>query len=364
MATEAGTWGYRDRFGDAYGRTYFRRFGPGVASSLGVGTYLGEPTPAVDDRHRDALVTALESGCNVVDTATNYRCGRAERVVGEALSAADVDRDAVVVASKAGFLPYDGSRPDDHAAYVRERFVDPGVVDPAELARGVHSLDPAFLDAMVDRSLSRLGLETVDCYYVHNPETQLADREADAVYDRLEAAFETLERRVRAGDVGAYGVATWEAFRVAPDHEARLHLPAVLSRARAAADAVGADDHSLSAIQLPFNVLMAEAFSRRLHDRGDERVSALEFARRAGLNAFTSASLAGGDLAAEGAIPAEIASRLSGDTPAQRALNFARSAPGVTCSLVGAGRPTHVREDLAAGTFDPMGARAFDDVFA
>ncbi|MFC6736945.1 aldo/keto reductase, partial [Halolamina salina] len=81
MATRDATWRYRDRFGDRYGRTFFRRFGPGVVSSIGAGSYQGEPTVAVDDRHRDALVTALENGCNVLDTAPDYRCGRAESVV-------------------------------------------------------------------------------------------------------------------------------------------------------------------------------------------------------------------------------------------------------------------------------------------
>jgi hypothetical protein len=43
MATRDALWEYRDRFGEAFGRTYFRRFGPGVAASVGVGTYLGAP---------------------------------------------------------------------------------------------------------------------------------------------------------------------------------------------------------------------------------------------------------------------------------------------------------------------------------
>ncbi|HMB51365.1 MAG TPA: aldo/keto reductase, partial [Natronoarchaeum rubrum] len=55
--------------------------------------------------------------------------------------------------------------------------------------------------------------------------------------------------------------------------------------------------------------------------------------------------------------------RLQGDTTAQRAINFARSAPGVTCSLVGAKSVAHVEENVAAGTFDPLGADAFDAVF-
>jgi aryl-alcohol dehydrogenase-like predicted oxidoreductase len=364
MATSRGTWGYRDRFGDRFGRTYFRRFGPGVVSSVGVGTYLGAATDAVDDAYREALTAALEHGVNVVDTAVNYRDGRSERVVGEALADAAVDRDAVVVATKGGFVPFDGERPDDPGEHVRDAVVDAGLAPASELARGSHCIAPAFIDAMVDRSLSTLDVETVDCYYVHNPETQLAVRNREAVYDRLEDAFHVLERRAAAGEVGAYGVATWEAFRVPPDHDAFLSLPEVHARAERAAERAGAAESSFAAVQLPFSVVMADAFTVAAHPHGGARTSALGYAREAGLNVFASASLAQGRLATEAEFPEDVAARLEGDTPAQRAVNFARSAPGVTCALVGTSDVDHVAEALAAGTFDPLGARAFDDVFA
>ncbi len=110
---------------------------------------------------------------------------------------------------------------------------------------------------------------------------------------------------------------------------------------------------------------MADAFTVAAHDADapDGPVSALEFCHREGLSVFASASIGQGDLAVEGAIPAEVAAELAGDTPAQRALNFARSAPAVTAALVGCGRVEHVRENVAAGTFDPLGASAFDAVF-
>jgi len=379
MATREALWDYRDEFGDAFGRTYFRRFGPGVVSSIGLGTYLGDPTPAVDEAYREAIGLALRSGVNHVDTAVNYRCGRAERVVGEAVRDSPIDREAVVVATKGGFLPFDGDRPDDPAAFVRERFVEPGIVASADLANGAHAIDPDYLEWSLDRSLDRLGLGSVDCYYVHNPETQLATRSRAAVYDRLEAAFELLERRRAAGDVGAYGVATWDAFRVAEGDERYLSLAEVLSRAEAAGEAVGPDDdHGFEAIQLPFNVAMADAFTRRnqrppetrrssggdaADDPEAEPVSALEFAHEAGLSVVTSASIGQGELAAQGAVPTDVDATLAGETPAQRALNFARSAPGVTSSLVGASDLDHLRENVAAGTFDPLGASAFDAVF-
>jgi aryl-alcohol dehydrogenase-like predicted oxidoreductase len=367
MATREGTWQYRDRFGDSFARTYFRRFGDGVCSSVGVGTYLGDPTDAADDAYREAITTALDSGINVLDTAINYRCQRSERVVGEALREASADREEVVVATKGGFLPFDGERPGDPAQYVREAFLRSGLVDPDDLAAGSHCIAPDFLDAQLDRSLANLGLDAVDLYYVHNPETQRRVRSASAVYDQLEAAFERLEARRADGDLRYYGVATWEAFRVPPDHDSYLSLPEVVDRAERAAEAAGADDCGLQAIQLPFNVTMADAVTREVHatDSGDgegSATSALRYAHEVGLDAFTSASIGQGELA--GGIPVDVDERLSGDTHAQRAINFARSAPGVTCSLVGMGTPDHVAENVAAGTFEPLGAGAFDDVFA
>ncbi|AGN01790.1 aldo/keto reductase [Salinarchaeum sp. Harcht-Bsk1] len=399
MATAQGTWAYRDRHGGDFGLTFFRRHGEGVVSSIGLGTYLGDPTDEVDDAYREAIVAALQRGCNVLDTAINYRCQRSERVIGEALAeAADagaperdaaggeadvpetadaaesapdadvagsdsgVERESVLVATKGGFLPFDGERPDDPGRYVRETFVEPGIVDPADLAHGAHAIAPAFLDDQLDRSLANLGLDTIDLYYVHNPETQLDVRSREAVYDQLEAAFERLEERRAEGDIRAYGVASWDAFRVPPEHDSHLSLPEVIQRARRAAETAGAQTTGFRAIQLPFNAEMADAFTVAAHEGPEGMQSALHFAQDAGLSVFTSASIGQGELA-EG-VPEHVAVRVEGDTPAQRAINFARSAPGVTSSLVGASSREHAIENVRAGEFDPLGAEAFDAVFA
>ena len=361
MATRSGTWDYRERFGDRFARTYFRRFGEGVVSSIGLGTYLGDPTDAADDAYHEAVVSALESGVNVLDTAINYRHQRSERVVGEALADADVEREAVVVATKGGFVPFDGDRPADPGRWIHEEYVASGLVDRDDLVRGQHCIAPDFLDDQLDRSLANLGLDTVDLYYVHNPETQLADRSREAVYDQLEATFTRLEERAAAGDIGQYGVATWQAFRVPADHERYLSLAEVVSRARSAAKAAGNTATHFRAIQLPFNVVMADAFTVEAQDGAEGRQSALWFAHEAGLDVFASATLAQGDLV--DGLPADVAGRVAGETSAQRAINFARSGPGVTCALVGMGSPAHVTENVAAGTHPPMGADEFDEVF-
>jgi len=361
MATRSGTWDYREAFGDRFARTYFRRFGEGVVSSIGLGTYLGEATDAADDQYHDAIVEALESGVNVLDTAINYRHQRSERVVGRAIDDADVDRESVVVATKGGFVPFDGTRPENPGQWIHEQYVESGLVDRDDLVRGQHCIAPDFIDDQLDRSLSNLGLDAVDCYYVHNPETQLEARSREAVYDQLEATFTRLEERAAAGDIGQYGVATWEAFRVPEDHERYLSIAEIVSRARAAAKAADNAATHFRAIQLPFNVVMADAFTVPAQEGADGPQSALWFAHEAGLDVFASASLAQGQLA--DGLPEDVAEQVAGETVAQRAINFARSGPGVTCALVGMGSPDHVAENVAAGTHPPLGADAFDEVF-
>ncbi|NLV11349.1 aldo/keto reductase [Halomicrobium mukohataei] len=360
MATQSATWAYRDDHDD-FARTYFRRFGDCVVSSIGVGTYLGDPTDEQDERYREAIADALRSGINVVDTAINYRHQRSERVVGDVVRTGPVDREAVLVATKGGFVPFDGDRPADPGAYVRSEYLDTGIVDSDDLVRGHHCIAPAFIEDQLDRSLENLGVDTIDLYYVHNPETQLEANSRAAVYDQLEATFERLERRRAAGDIRHYGVATWDAFRVPADHDSYLSLPEIVRRAQSAADTVDNETTGFRGVQLPFNVQMADAFTVEAHEGAEGTQSALWFAHEAELSVFTSASIMQGELST--GLPDDIAARLNGDTSVQRSINFARSPPGVTSALVGMGSPEHVVENVAAGRYEPLGASAFDAVF-
>lgn len=361
MATADGTFQYKERFGDQMARTYFRRVGDCAVSSIGLGTYLGEPTDDVDDAYQESLQTALDSGCNIIDTAINYRHQRSERTVGRALSDADAAREAVFLATKGGFVAFDGERPEHPGTYVEETYVDTGIASREDFAHGSHCITADYIGTQLDQSLSNLGVDSIDLYYVHNPETQLDIRSAEELYAQLEETFELLERRVAAGDISNYGIATWDAFRVPRGHEHHLDLSELVSRARTASKSAGNTVTHLRAIQLPFNVYMADAFTQSSQSGPEGDQSVLWFANEAGLNVFASASLAQGEVL--NGVPDEVDVELSGETPAQRGLNFVRSAPGVTCALAGTTNPGHATENIAAGEFEPLGASAFDAVF-
>src|SRR5450755_5040895 len=85
-ATADGTLRYAARFQGRSAAGHFREIPGGlVLSSIGIGTYLGEADDATDGAYTDAIVSAVESGCNVIDSAINYRFQRSERAVGAAM---------------------------------------------------------------------------------------------------------------------------------------------------------------------------------------------------------------------------------------------------------------------------------------
>jgi len=65
-----GTARYRARFKDA-AEGHFRQAQDLWMSSIGVGTYLGQPDEQTDRHYTEAVVRAVELGVNVIDTAAN-----------------------------------------------------------------------------------------------------------------------------------------------------------------------------------------------------------------------------------------------------------------------------------------------------
>lgn len=351
--TTAGTERYRRRHAGRCAEDHFRKSGDLWLSSIGIGTYLGEPDEKDDHAYRDAIVLALRSGCNVVDTAVNYRFQRSERAVGAALrqvlESGDVARDEVVVATKGGFIPFDGGYPADPAGWFRSALLEPGIAAPDEVVANCHIMTPRYLEAQIAWSRRNMGLEAIDIYYVHNPETQLAEIPRSEFLVRIRGAFELLERAAAEGTIGIYGVATWDGLRVAPDDPGYLSLKELL----AAAEQAGGPDHHFRAIQLPVNLFMTEACLEQNQKSGDRRASLLEAAADAGMTVMSSGSLLQGQvIRAMGGGFNEGMPYLA--TNAQRGLHLVRSAPGLATALVGMKSASHVQENLATAAHPRM----------
>ncbi len=326
-------------------------------SCVGLGTYLGSVSQEQDRGYLEAAQAALAGGINVLDTAINYRHQRSERVLGEALRAFVEDggsREEVFVSSKGGYLALDADLEDPHAA-VHEEYVASGLVTPENLVVDAHCMGPGYLKEQIRRSRRNLGLETLDLYYVHNPETQLAQVDRETFETRLRDAFVALEQAVGKGQIARYGVATWQGLRAPVDHKAHLGLQRIVALAEEAAREAGNDTHGLAAVQAPLNLMMPEAVTLKNQVVGGETVSLAQAVQKLDLAWFTSASIMQGKLA-EG-LPLRLRDQIGavGDA-AQTALQATRSAPGVTSALVGMAQRKHVESALDLLTGSPPGA--------
>jgi len=325
-------------------------------SSLGLGTYLGQASDAVDAAYMEAGKAFFAAGGTVFDTAANYRNGRSERALGAVFKG--LRRDDFFVSTKAGYIPMPDGDPDEGPrAWFHRVLEQPGILSVDDLVDGCHAMTPKYLAHQLDISLDALGIETLDLFHLHNPEQQLAHLGVEPFYAMIGRAFEACERFVAAGKIRAYGVATWNGFRVPPGQAGHLSLARLL----AAATSAGGRDHHFRWLQLPLNLAMPEAFLAPTQLLDGTAMTPLEAAQASGLSVQTSASIMQARIL--GQLPDGFAEALGLHTPAQAALQFTRSCPGVTVALCGMGHTAHVAENAAVLTVPKLDAIALQSLF-
>lgn len=367
FATARATREYLKRFARALPPAHYSRFlDTGIPlSSIGIGSFPGLIADEADAAVAATVARALTAGLNVIDTATHYRHGRALRAVAAGLRQAvaqGVSREAVFLISKGGFLHFADAPPVDFEAWYRREILDPGLGRDDDVVNRAHLLTPPYLLHQIDVSRAALGVETLDAFLIDQPEVHIPVCGKEALLRKLDRAFVALERAVRAGLIRHYGISSFHSFRVATDDTYCLSLPSLLFLAdRAAQEVAGYPNaaHHFALIELPFNALMPEGFTRfnQVTGQGNE-TSSLQAALQLGVYTLGSHGLAKGHLAQpsldvlEAAMP-----RLA--NPAQRAIQFNRSTPGLGTSLVGVSTPAHLDDLLAVARVAPLDSAAY-----
>jgi aryl-alcohol dehydrogenase-like predicted oxidoreductase len=363
-ATPQGTRRFAARFPDLPG--HFRCPDRLSVSSFGLGMRSGAIGGVDDLLYRQAVPELLAGGVNLFDTALSDRMQTSERALGVALARAIREgaaaRDEVVVVSKGGMLTPD---PDfarsagEARRHLVSTYVETGLVDPERLIGGVLCLEPAFLRDQIQRSRRNLRLETLDVWLLEQPELALEAHGEPEFQHVLCRAFEALEQAVADGEIGAYGVCSWDGF-LRP-HTQRIHL-SLLDVFQWALD-VGGADHHLRAIQLPYNLAMAEAL--RLPSQigpSGGTAAVLSALRGTGTLVLASAPLAQGR--AFGRLPDFVRQCLPGPrSDAQLCLQFARSSPGITAAIVGMREASHIEQNLALARMPVAAPEAIEALF-
>jgi aryl-alcohol dehydrogenase-like predicted oxidoreductase len=359
-ATKEGTARYAKRLEGRAADGHFREAQGLLLSSLGIGTYLGQPDDKTDQGYTAAVIAAVESGINVIDAAINYRFQRSERSIGSAikeLAKKGCARDEIVLCTKGGYLTPDGAMPENPTEYFYREYIQPGVFRPNEIVAGSHCMTPLFLENQLERSLRNLGVDCVDVYYLHNPESQLSEVSRPDFLERVRDAFIFLESAAAAGKIQFYGMATWNGFR----QEARARDAMQMREIAQLARDVGGQNHRFRFVQLPFNLGMTEALTLGNQSIDGREKTAMEAASDLDITLVASASLLQGQVARN--LPAFVGEALGLEDDAERSLQFVRSSPGITTGLVGMSRVEHVAANARLVGVAPATVDQFSKLF-
>jgi len=264
-----------------------------------------------EDRSRPLIRQALDLGINFFDTANSYSDGSSEEIVGRALRDF-ARRDEIVVATKVYF--------------------------PSRRAPNVGGLSRKAIFHEIDQSLRRLGMDYVDLYQIHrfDPLTPLEET-LEALHDVVKAG--------KARHVGASSMHAWQfakALYTADLHgwtrfvsmQPELNL---LYREEEREMLPLCRDQGIAVI--PWSPLARGRLARPWGE-----VTGRQASDEVGKQLFDASAAA--DAAVAEALAQVAAAR--GVPRGQVALAWVAQQPGLTAPIVGASRPGHLEDAVAA----------------
>ena len=276
--------------------------------SYGIPDKGGHPWSLAEDEARPFIRQALDHGINFFDTANVYSLGSSEEIVGRAL-ADFANRDEVVIATK--------------------------LFNPMRSGRNAMGLSRKAIMIEVDASLRRLGTDYIDLYQIHrwDPRTP------------IEETLSALDDVVRAGKVryiGASSMWAWQfakALFLADQHgwtrfvSMQNHYN-LLNREEEREMLPLCDDQGIGVI--PWSPL-ARGRLARPWDEQTTRSETDEFGKRLYNEADAAIVDRVGDVAQARGVPM-----------AQVALAWMLQKPPITSPIVGATKPHHLADAVAA----------------
>ncbi|HUY14825.1 MAG TPA: aldo/keto reductase [Terriglobia bacterium] len=266
----------------------------------------------------------LDAGINFFDTANMYNHGRAEEVLGKALGS---HRSKVVLASK-----------------VRNKMGE--APDESGLSRA------AILKA-IDASLSRLGTDYVDVYYLHWPDYAVP----------LEETLGAMEELVRAGKVRYPAVSNYAAWQICQIHwiaENHGFTPPLISQpmynllARAIEDEYLPFCKQFGVAVMPYNPLAGGLLTGK-----HSALSTPSPGSRFDKNSLYLNRYWHDDYFAAVEELKSIASR-AGKTLVELSLQWLLSQPQVDSVILGASKPEQLAENLKAAEGGPLLAETLE----
>lgn len=367
VATSEGTKRFASKFSQY--KDFYQVYDGVLHSKLGLGTFINEPYKEqnYEFSYKYCVTEAIKNGINVIDGASNYRYGQSEREIGEAIRELEAEgftsREELIVTSKGGFIQLDFPFPENPYHWINDNIINAGLATKEDIVIDQHCMTPKYLEFSIERSLKNMQLESIDIYYLHNPEMELGDFTYEQILKKIEEAFEVFERYVKAGKIKYYGIATWNGLINSKGEFEYLSLQDLVDIAQK----VGGDDNHFKFIQAPFNLAKTAMLTNKNQTLADGNdYTLIEAAYKLGLQIQATSALLQMNLFKRPFTP-EVGYILDSDmkltSDIQLALQFNRSTLGVLTSFFSTRIPEHVVENLKITEVKAVNKAKYDLLF-
>jgi len=346
FATKEDTLAFAKKFSDY--KDFFIQSNDLIFSKLGLGTFNKEPYKEENYvfHYIEAVKEAVKNGINHIDTASNYRYGQSEREIGVALKELFEEgvakREELIICSKGGFIQLDYPFPENPYFWIDDNIIDAKLATKDDIELDQHCMTPDFLEWSCRQSLEKIGVESLDIYYLHNPEMQLSKYGEKEFYKQVEKVFTRFEKLADEGLFKYYGVAVWNGF-VKLDEEL-LSLEKFVK----IAEKVAGKNHRFKYIQTPFNMAKTDIYTQLTQKVNNEECTLLQAAHRLNIGVLSSSSFLQMNIFKKSFSPevgVVLDDTMTLNSDIQLALQFVRSTPGIVSSLFGSKVPVNIKSN-------------------
>lgn len=307
-------------------------------SRLGIGLYLGDDSIEFNTRLFKVAEHAIENGINFFDCSPSYRNGESEKVIGKIIKR--YPNKDLVFSTKGGFVPFDFSRTEkDELDYIQELFDNKLVSKDLFDSEFFQTFDINYLEFSLKNTLTKISRDSIDIYYIHNPEYLLRKRSRNEFLSIMENVFRWLKEKIKGGVIKEFGISSWMGFferdsRYCLQIEEFLNLSKKVSIRK-----------YFKYIQVPYNFHQTDLFFFRGQRSKVEYRSLAFLASENDLDLITSASLDQGKLARFKYLK-DVEEIFTNLTSPQISLSFVLSTPYIKSSLIGTTSLIHLNELL------------------
>lgn len=344
-ATPTDTLNFAKKF--SYYKDFYIKHNGFVFSKLGLGTFKNEPYKEENYlfHYIESVKQAIRSGINLIDTASNYRYGQSEKEIGIALDELgdEVKREELIICSKGGFIQLEYPFPSNPYEWIQTHILDKNLATKEEIELDQHCMSADFLEWSCKKSIKNLGVDSLDIYFLHNPEMQYLKLGEKKFYKQIEAIFKRFESLADDGLFRFYGVAVWNGFT------SEIGELISLEKLVKIAQKVGGDNHRFKYIQTPFNMGKTNIYTQETQSVGGSDCTLLQAAHRLNIGVLSSSSLLQMNLFKKSFSPESgvvLDESMTLESDVQLALQFVRSTPGIISSLFGSIKPLHVKQNI------------------